>query len=237
MRQLLLLLSASVTIVVIAITACGGGSDDGRAYVEPLYPIREGNYWEYDMVRLQTILYSIDTFTITYYGTAKDTITQKTMLINSQEVYEKVSTEIWDDTLATPNRCDTTYVAQIGSDDEYFYLAYENLNDTIGDTLFRQEFDDPAVGFSWIIRAEPGDTITATYLDKLSTTVPCFPNPVLADLYRFVYTSPVQTRYSYFRSNYGLVKDSLVTETPNIERNSYVKELVESYVHSELLWF
>lgn len=73
--------------VIALIFSCAGDED-----VQNIFPLAVGNVWNYDL--LYTTM-AVDT--TEYTGTSITEVTQETTLDNDVDVFEQVTTTVWDD--------------------------------------------------------------------------------------------------------------------------------------------
>lgn len=135
-------------------------------------------------------------------GTSVTEITRQTVLNNTAEVLEQVTTTTWDDTLMNPNSVDTTYL--LLTDD--YLLVYNDLADTDPDTSLKLPFN---VGKTWVVYADTTDTLTAEVIDVEAVTVPA---GSYDHCYNVEYTSLGQTQNDWFAEDVGIVKYSMMID-------------------------
>jgi len=194
--------------VIALIIGCGG--DD----VENFFPLVVGNVWNYDL--LYTMM-AVDT--TEYTGTSTTEITQETTLDNDVDVFEQVTTTVWDDTTVMVNSVDTTYIQET----EDYILVYNDLADTEPDTSLVLPIEE---GNTWTVYADTTDTLTADVIGQEDVTVPA---GTYADCWDIMYTSLGQTQDDWFAPDVGIVRQymSIIAAPVTIE---FTRELTSSTI-------
>lgn len=194
--------------VIALIIGCGG--DD----VENFFPLAVGNVWNYDL--LYTMM-AVDT--TEYTGTSTTEITQETNLDNNVDVFEQVTTTVWDDTTVMVNSVDTTYIQET----EDYILIYNDLADTEPDTSLVLPIEE---GNTWTVYADTTDTLTAEVIGQEDVTVPA---GTFTDCWDITYTSLGQTQDNWFAPEMGVVRQymSIIAAPVTIE---FIRELTSSTI-------
>ena len=190
--------------VIALLISCGGEEE-----VDNYFPLTTGNTWTYDMVYRMMLVDTTE-----YTGTSTTEITRETTLNNNVEVFEQVTTMIWDDTTTMPNSVDTTYIQ---ATDEYIFI-YDDLADIAPDTSLALPIEQ---GNTWTVYADTTDTLTAEVIEQVDITVPA---GTYANCWDIQYTSLGQTQDNWFALDVGIVRHfmHIVEQNVTIE---FTKEL------------
>lgn len=181
MRRMMLLLPVLCLII-------GCGSEDTA---DGFFPVAVGNVWTYDMTYRMIVMDTIE-----YLGTSTTEITGEAVTNSNVEVFEQVTSMIWDDTTMMTNSADTTYIYL--SDDHM--LIYNDLADLAPDTSLVLPVEQ---GNTWTVYADTADTMTAEVIEQADVTVPA---GTYEDCWDIQYTSLGQTQDNWFADGIGIVR-------------------------------
>ncbi len=200
MRRMMLLLPVLCLLI-------GCGSEDTA---DGFLPIAVGNIWTYDMAYRMIVIDTTE-----YLGTSTTEITSETVTNNNVEVFEQVTTMVWDDTMMT-NSVDTTYI-QVTDD---YVLIYNDLADIAPDTSLVLPIEQ---GNTWTVYADAADTMTAEVIEQADVTVPA---GSYEDCWDIQYTSLGQTQDNWFADGVGIVRHRM-TMINQAFISEFTKELTD----------
>lgn len=194
--------------VIALIISCGGDE------AENFFPLAVGNVWNYDL--LYTMM-GVDT--TEYTGTSTTEIIQETTLDNNVDVFEQVTTTVWDDTTVMVNSVDTTYIQET----EDYILIYYDLADTEPDTSLVLPIEE---GNTWTVYADTTDTLTAEVIGQEDVAVTA---GTYIDCWDIMYTSLGQTQDDWFAPDVGVVRQYMSMEVAPI-MIEFTRELTSSTI-------